>query len=93
MHLSDPEFTDKYPKAIVWKDKNTFEKQTIKFALDLLADDLIKREGTEIWLTPDGYRRAEELKYWVRTFWNKHWKWIVGTGLGILSVMVAIKSK
>lgn len=91
-HLSDPVFTEKFPELIEWKNENTFEKQTIKYALDLVVEGMIKREGTEIWLTDDGYRRAEELKNIPLTFWKKYWMWIIGTLIAVAGILTAALS-
>jgi len=79
LHLRDPRIAETFPSLIEWKNESTFEKQTPKYALDLVADGLVERKEMEIWLTREGFRKSKELKHPIFEFWNRNWKWLVAT--------------
>jgi hypothetical protein len=88
LHLKDHRITEAFPDLIEWKNKNTFEKQTIKYALDLVTDGLVERKEMEIWMTLEGFRKAKEFKHPLLTFGKKYWMWIAGTAIAIIALIL-----
>ena len=84
------EFADKYPETISHLGENLIKDLTQSLAKELEIRGFTKTDSLSVYLTKEGVLEAKRLKAPVTSFIKLHWKWLVGTALVFVTVILAI---